>query len=156
MNKKYIVTLTNAEQKELQEIIKKYKSTSSVVLNAQIILASDVNGLGLTDEEIILRYQRKKITVERIRKKFVLHGMKIALHGLPRGPQKKRLKIDGDVEAHLIKLACSESPSGYNGWSLRLLADKAVELEYVSSISHESVRQVLKKTKPNHGNTKCG
>ena len=156
MNKKYRVTLEKAEQSMLNELISKRVSTSSIVLNAQILLASDENGLGLTDEEISKRYHRKKVTIQRIREKFVVHGIDIALKGLPRGPQKKRLKIDGDVEAHLVKLACSESPSGYNEWSLRLLADKAVELEYVPSISHESVRQVLKKMKPNHGNTKCG
>ena len=82
--------------------------------------------------------------------------MSIALNGLKRGPQKSRLKIDGDVEAHIVQIACSEVPDGYNKWTLRLLADKAVELEVVPSISHESVRQVLKKTKLNHGNMKCG
>lgn len=156
MNKKYIVSLQDSEKEMLNELISKRISTSPIVLNAQILLASDVNGLGLTDEEISKRYQRKKTTIQRIREKFVLHGIDMALKGLPRGPQKKRLKIDGEVEAHLVKLACSESPAGYNDWSLRLLADKAVELKYVPSISHESVRQVLKKMKQNHGNTKCG
>ena len=87
---------------------------------------------------------------------MLTHGLQIALNGLPRGPQRKRIKIDGDVEAHIVKLACSEEPKGYNKWTLRLLADKAVELEIIDSISHESVRQVLKKTKRNLGETKCG
>ena len=85
-----------------------------------------------------------------------MHGLSVALKGLKRGPQKSRIKIDGDVEAHIVQLACSEVPDGYNKWTLRLLADKAVELEIIPEISHESVRQVLKKTKLNLGNTKCG
>ena len=110
----------------------------------------------MTDTVIAQRYHVKPLRVQRTRQKFVLHGMSIALNGLKRGPQKSRLKIDGDVEAHIVQIACSEVPDGYNKWTLRLLADKAVELEVVPSISHESVRQVLKKTKPNHGNMKCG
>ena len=88
MNKKYRVTLEKAEQSMLNELISKRVSTSSIVLNAQILLASDENGLGLTDEEISKRYQRKKVTIQRIREKFVVHGIDIALKGLPRGPQK--------------------------------------------------------------------
>lgn len=131
----------------LTGLVKKRSPKSSVVINAQILLAANTNGLNLTDEQISKLYHKSKITVQRIREKFVMQGLKIALNGLPRGPQNKKLKIDGDVEAHVIKLACSESPDGYNEWSLRLLADRAVELKYVSSISHESVRQILKKTK---------
>ena len=130
---------------------------SSVVLNAQILLAADAEGGGgQTDEQIAGTYHASEITVRRIRQKFVLHGLGVALKGLPRGPQKRRVKIDGDVEARLSKLACSEAPKGYDNWTLRLLADKAVELGYVESISHEGVRQALKKTRPNPGSMKCG
>jgi len=147
VNKKYIVSLNDSETSMLTGLVKKRSPKSSVVVNAQILLAANTNGLNLNDEQICKLYHKSKLTVQRIREKFVMHGMQIALNGFPRGPQNKRLKIDGDVEAHIIKLACSESPDGYNEWSLRLLADKAVELKYVSSISHESVRQILKKTK---------
>jgi len=156
MNKKYIVTLSKEERLELKDLISSRSPKSSVVINAQILLAADKNTENLKDLEIVERYHISPKTVQRIREKFVLHGLQIALNGLPRGPQRKRIKIDGDVEAHIVKLACSEEPEGYNKWTLRLLADKAVELEIVPSISHESVRQVLKKTKRNLGETKCG
>lgn len=156
MNKKYIVTLTETEIEILKEIISTRSSKSSVVLNAQILLAANANKENLTDAVIAQRYHVKPLRVQRIRQKFVLHGLSIALNGLKRGPQKSRIKIDGDVEAHIVQLACSAVPDGYNKWTLRLLADKAVELEIISEISHESVRQVLKKTKRNLGNTKCG
>lgn len=156
MNKKYIVNLSEMERAELRSLISSRSPKSSVVINAQILLASDEGSANLKDAEIVTRYHVSPKTVQRIREKFVVHGLKIALKGLPRGPQRKRIKIDGDVEAHLVQLACSEEPEGYNKWTLRLLADKAVELEIVPSISHESVRQVLKKTKLNLGEMKCG
>jgi len=156
MNKKYIVNLSERERSELRGLISSRSSKSSVVINAQILLASDEGTANLKDADIVNRYHVSPKTVQRIREKFVLHGLQIALKGLPRGPQRKRIKIDGDVEAHLVQLACSEEPEGYNKWTFRLLADKAVELKIVSSISHESVRQVLKKTKLNLGEIKCG
>lgn len=156
MNKKYIVNLSEKERSELKDLISSRSSKSSVFINAQILLASDEGTANLKDSDIVERYHVSPKTVQRIREKFVLHGLQIALKGLPRGPQRTRIKIDGDVEAHLVQLACSEEPEGYNKWTLRLLADKAVELEIVSSISHESVRQVLKKTKLSLGEMKCG
>lgn len=156
MNKKYIVTLTEKEQLALKETISKRSPKSSVVLNAQILLAADTNGSNLTDTKIAETYHASAVTVQRIREKFVLQGVETALKGLPRGPQSKTIKIDGEVEAHLIQLACSEAPDGYDKWTLRLLADKAVELNYVDSISHEGVRLALKKTKSSPGGTRCG
>ena len=158
MNKKYIVTLTEVERETLKETISRRSPKSSVVLNAQILLAADAGtgGPKLSDAGISERYHASPVTVQRIREKFVLHGMETALNGLPRGPQTKTIKIDGDVEAHLARLSCSEAPEGYDKWTLRLLADKAVELNYVGSISHEGVRLALKKTKSSPGSTKCG
>lgn len=156
MNKKYIVTLTETEIEDLKKLISTRSSKSNAVLNAQILLAANANTENLADTVIAQRYHVKSFRVQRIRQRFVLHGLSTALNGLKRGPQKSRLKIDGDVEAHIIQLACSAVPDGYNKWSLRLLSDKAVELKIISEISHESVRQVLKKTKRNRGNTKCG
>lgn len=146
MNKKYIVTLTPVEQGLLKETISRRSPKSSVVLNAQILLAADINGADMTDTKIAETYHASPVTVQRIREKFVLHGVETALNGLPRGPQSRTIKIDGDVEAHLAQLSCSDVPEGYNKWTLRLLADKAVELNYVESISHEGVRLALKKT----------
>ena len=156
MNKKYIVTLTETEISHLKSLIIKRSAKSSVVLNSQILLAADARGENLPDWEISETYHVSPVTVQRIREKFVLHGIETALHGLPRGPQSVSIKIDGDVEAHIAQLACTEAPEGYNKWSLRLLADKMVSLEYVDSISHEGVRQVLKKTNLSLGNRRCG
>lgn len=150
------MTLTETEIEDLKKLISTRSSKSSVVLNAQILLAANANKENLTDTMIAQRYHVKPLRVQRTRQKFVLHGLSIALNGLKRGPQKSRLKIDGDIEAHIIQIACSEVPDGYNKWTLRLLADKAVELKVIPEISHESVRQVLKKTKLNLGNRKCG
>lgn len=156
MNKKYIVTLTEVEREMLKETITRRSPKSSVVLNAQILLAADSCASNLTDEAISERYHVSPVTVQRIREKFVLHGIEIALNGLPRGPHSRTIKIDGEVEAHLAQLSCSEPPEGYDKWTLRLLADKMVELNYVESISHEGVRLALKKTKSSPGGTKCG
>lgn len=156
MNKKYIVSLTPSEREMLKETISRRIAKSPVVLNAQILLASDTEESNLPDELISERYHVSQATVQRIREKFVLNGIETALKGLPRGPRSRSIKIDGEVEAHIAQLACSAVPEGYNKWTLRLLADKAVELKYVQSISHEGVRQVLKKTNLNLGNMKCG
>lgn len=152
MNKKYVVTLTAEEQAELQGLIQARKAKASAILNAQILLSCDRNGSNSPDELVGKTYHVSPVTVQRIREKFVLHGLEIALRGFPRGPRNKKIKLDGEVEAHLIRLACSEAPEGHNRWTLRLLADKAVELDLVSSISHEGVRQVLKKTNSSLGN----
>ncbi len=156
MNKKYIVTLTATEKEDLKQLIATRSSKSSAVLNAQILLAANADEENLPDTVIAQRYHVKSLRVQRTRQRFVLNGLSTALHGLKRGPQKSRLKIDGDVEAHIIQIACSEAPDGYNRWTLRLLATKAVELEIIPEISHESVRQVLKKTKSSLGNMRCG
>ncbi len=153
MNKKYLVSLSPEEQSELKSLIQARKIKASAVLNAQILLSCDKNGVDSTDEVVAKTYHVSPVTVQRVREKFVLHGLQIALRGLPRGPKNKAVKIDGEVEAHLVQLACSEAPEGHNRWTLRLLADKIVELQHVESISHEGVRQVLKKTKLSLGNT---
>ena len=146
MNKKYIVNLSPEEQGALKRLIQVRKIKASAILNAQILLCCDKIGPNSPDELAAKTYHVSPVTVQRVREKFVLHGLQIALRGLPRGPQNKQVKIDGEVEAHLVQLACSETPAGYNRWTLRLLADKVVELKHVESISHEGVRQVLKKT----------
>jgi transposase len=156
MNKKYLVSLTEAERASLKEKIRTRSPKSSVVLNAQILLAADTQAANLADVAIAQTYHVSPVTIQRVREKFVLHGIEIALNGLPRGPQAKTSKIDGDVEAQLVRLACSATPDGYQRWTLRLLADKVVQLNYLESISHEAVRQVLKKTKLSLGNSKCG
>ncbi len=146
MAKKYIVTLTQKEREELSSIIKKGKNAAKI-RRSHILLGADASAEGkqMTDEAISKAYSVSIRTIERLRERFVQEGFEIALKGKPADDPKPR-KIDGEVEAHLIALTRSQAPDGYKQWTLRLLADKMVELEYIDSISHESVRQVLKKT----------
>lgn len=143
----YHVDLEKQEQERLFEIIKKRKSTSEAFKRSKILLAADRNGSQQwNDEQISQQYEVSTRTVERLRKRYVADGLDVALKGKPRLNLHKRL-FDGEVESKLIALRCSKPQAGRSGWTLNLLADKMVELNYVDSISHESVRQLLKKTK---------
>lgn len=108
-----------------------------------------------TDERIAESYHVSVRTVERLRRRFVEEGFEVALYGKKREPVKEKV-FDGQVEAHLVALRCSEPPEGFARWSLRLLAEQMVELDYVESISHESVRQLLKKTNSSPGESRVG
>jgi transposase len=138
--KKYIVELSDEERAELHELTSKGKQAARKMKRAQILLKSDE---GWKDKEIIKALNTSRSTVERARKRFVEGGLEKALNEDPR-PGAKR-KLDGRDEAHLIALVCSEPPEDHDHWALRLLADKLVELGVVKTISHETVRQYLKK-----------
>ena len=145
--KKYIVTLTEDERKSLSDLTVKGKQKSQKILNALILLGSDIGEYqteGSTNEEIarVLHISMRKI--DRVKKRFVEGGLDSALEKRL-GTRIYAKKTDGDFEAHLVALSCNEPPDGFARWSLRLLADKVVELKYIDSISHESVRQILKK-----------
>jgi hypothetical protein len=145
--KKYKITLTPEEIKELKGLTQKGKQNTRVIKNALILLNADESeyGKGKKDEEIADFLQVTVRTIENIRRRFVEDSFEAALYGRPREREYDN-KVDGDAEAHLIALSCSNPPKGFSRWSLRLLADKMVELKYVDSISHETVRRVLKKT----------
>jgi hypothetical protein len=152
--KKYIVTLTKDERELLGELIAKGKHRSQKILNALILLGCDEGEYQekrSTNEELsnVLYISMRKI--DRVKKKFVLEGLDIALNG-KKGSRVYAKKVDGDFEAHLIALSCSEPPKGFARWSLRLLADRVIELEYIDNISHETIRRILKKTNSNPGN----
>jgi len=155
---KYKVTLTNEERTELQEIVRKGKHRSQKILNALILLNCD-DGPYQTDraknEDIarILNISMRKI--DRTKRTFVENGLQIALDGT-KGQREYAKKADGDFEAHLVALSCSKPPEGFSRWSLRLLADRMVDLEYVDNISYETVRRVLKKTKSSRGVNSAG
>ena len=156
--KKYIVTLTKDERRELIELTSKGKHRSQKILNALILLACDEGEFQKkrsTNKQIakVLNISMKKI--DRIKKRFVEDGVDIALNGR-KGSRIYKKKADGDFEAHLVALSCSDPPEGFSRWSLRLLADKVVELDYIDNISHETIRRVLKKTKSNLGSEKGG
>lgn len=150
MAKKYRVILSEQEQAQLKGLIKKRSEKSVQVKRSYILLAADENGEHLTDEQISSRYRAGVRTIERLRERFVLEGLVAALQGKKQQVCKEKV-FDGRIEAQLIALRCSTPPSGYQQWSMRLLAQQMVELEYVEHMSHESVRQVLKKTNLNLG-----
>jgi hypothetical protein len=139
--KKYIVKLTEEERQSLLELSSRGEVRARTMKRAQILLKADE---GLKDADIVSGLNTSRPTVERIRKRFVKGNVEKALYDDPRPGSK--MKLDGRAEAQLIALACSEAPDGHATWTLRLLADKLVELGVVEGISHETVRQYLKKT----------
>jgi transposase len=151
-NKHYVVTLTAAERSSLQSMIAKGKVAAKTRLHAQILLKADAGpeGEAWTDQRISEAFDVGCRTVERLRQRFVEDGLEAAL---ARKPQQNRIprKIDGAAEAHLIATACAKPPAGRNRWTLKLLADRLVQLELVDSVSTETVRRTLKKTKSSRG-----
>jgi len=147
MKKKYIVTLTEEERRMLQEMLSRGKAAARKLAHARILLKADVStgGPGWNDEQIAEGLEVGRATVERVRKEFVEEGFEAGLERRKPRRQYQR-KLDGDAEAHLIALACSPAPEGRSRWTLRLLADRMVQLEQVDHLSHATVRAVLKKT----------
>ena len=143
----YRVTLTEQEREELLKIIKKGKHTSQTYRNAYILLNADIGEYSdkMTNDQISKVLKVGMRTIDRVKKRFVEEGFESCLVR-KRSSRKYERKIDGEVEAHLLSISCGEPPKGFSRWSLRLLADKMVELNYVENISHESVRTLLKKT----------
>jgi hypothetical protein len=145
-SKKYRVTLTDDEREALKLLIEKRSEKALPVKRAYLLLAADEHGeKGWTDAQICDTYHVGVRTVERLRQRFVEEGFEIAVWGKKREVFKDKI-LDGKVEGYLVALRCSSPPSGYAKWSLRLLADRMVSLDYAEHISHESVRQMLKKT----------
>jgi hypothetical protein len=150
---KYRFSLTEEERCELKAIVAKGKHNSQKVISALILLNYDEDAswqrtLGEQDIANVLKCSAMKI--HRTKQRFVEEGMDIALNG-HKGERIYKRKADGDLEAHLVALSCSDPPEGQAQWSLRLLADKVVELGYVESISYETIRRVLKKTRSSPG-----
>jgi transposase len=156
--KKHIVTLSEEERAALGELTSKGKHKSQQILDALILLGCDEGGFQTkrsTNDEIARVLNTSMRKIDRVKKRFVEEGLEIALNRR-KGSRIYVKKADGDFEAHLVALSCSKPPEGFARWSLRLLADKVVELSYIDSISHEAVRRVLKKTKSNLGNASVG
>jgi hypothetical protein len=144
---KYKVTLTKQERGELLLMTRGGKHSSKKVIHALILLNCDEGKFSdkVRNEDITHVLKIGSRTIDRVKKKFVEQGMEAALENSPTTRVYDK-KADGDVEAHLIALSCSKPPKGFSRWSLRLLADKMVEMQYVNDISYETVRRVLKKT----------
>ena len=152
MNKKYVVTLTEEERGRLRGLVSSGKASARKLTHARILLQADSSegGRGWSDERICEGLGIGLSTVERVRKRFVEEGLETALEARPSRRVYQR-KLDGEGEAHLIALACSQPPEGPGRWTLRLLADRMVALEYVDALSPETVRCTLKKTSSNRG-----
>ena len=152
MKKKYIVTLTQEERQMLQEMLARGKAAARKLTHARILLKADAtpDGPGWNDEAIADGVEVGRATVERVRKEFVEEGLEAALER--RQPRRQyRRKLDGDGEAHLVAIACQKPPEGRSRWTLQLLADRMVQLEYVDEISYQTVRRTLKKTNSSPG-----
>jgi transposase len=145
--KRYKVTLSSEERLHLQSLISKGKSAAQKLRRARILLKADESpgSPAWIDEQISKAVEVNISTVEKTRQAFVEEGMEAALNR-KKPSRLGHQKFDGVKEAHLITLACSTAPEGRQRWTLQLLADKMVELKHFDSISHEAVRQVLKKT----------
>lgn len=146
MQKKYIVRLTEEERQACQEVIKKLKGTSEKVRRAQILLKADADGPNWTDQKIAEAFSCRTKTVENIRQRLVQQGFEQTLERKKPPSTAANKLLDGEQEAKLIATRLGPAPKGYANWTLRLLARKVVELGIVGSISHETVRQTLKKT----------
>lgn len=152
MKKKYIVTLTDEERQRLQEMLSRGKAAARKLMHARILLKADAapGGPDWPDGRIAEALDIGQATVERVRKEFVEEGLEAALER--RKPRRVyERKLDGDGEAHLVALACQEPPEGRSRWTLRLLADRMVALEYVDQLSYQTVRRTLKKTRSSLG-----
>ena len=152
MPKRYVVTLTDEEREQLTALVTKGKAAARALIHARVLLKADQSpgSPAWTDERIREALDIGLCTVMRVRERFVEEGLEAALR--PRTPAKPRpRKLDGHREAQLITLACSEAPAGRGRWTLRLLADRLVELGCVDALSHETVRRTLKKTRSSRG-----
>lgn len=155
--KKYIVSLTPEERYELEQWVNTGKAPAYKVNHARILLKADTQqrGGGWQDAAISQALDLSVATIERVRQRFVEQGLTAALER-KQSSQRRAQTFDGEQEAHLIALTCSDPPPGRNRWSLRLLAEQMVCLEYVEAVSHETVRQTLKKTNSSLGSTNPG
>ena len=150
MPKKYRVTLTVEEREELERLLSRGKADVRCLKHAQILLKADETegGPGWSDERIAEAFGAGVATVERVRQRFVEEGLQAALRPYRTGTRTYERKLDGAQEAQLIALACQAPPEGRARWTLRLLAQRMVELAYVDTLSYETVRQTLKKECP--------
>lgn len=147
MRKKYIVRLTDSERATLTAVVKKLNGSSQKVRRAQILLKADADGPAWTDAKIAEAIGCRTKTVENLRERLVTQGLEPTLNGKAREVPPRAKVLDGAQEAQVIAMRLGPPPEGFATWSLRLLAEQVVALEIVDSISHETVRQTLKKTR---------
>jgi transposase len=160
MKKKYLVKLTEGERERLLKLVSAGMAPARMLNRARVLLKADVgehvgDRPAFTDRQIAEMLETSEATVGRVRERFCRQGLDAALERSAPDRVYER-SLDGRAEARLIALACSEAPEGRDRWSMRLLADKAVELRIVESVSHETVRKTLKKTNCVHTSSKGG
>lgn len=143
---KYIIELNETERKILMDIVKKGNSPARTIMRANILLASDRGNKYMTVAEIAATFNTTPTTVHNVRTSYVNRGLEATINRKKRETPPVPAKVTGDIEARIIALACGEPPEGYSRWSVRLIAEKCVELNYIDSISHMTVSRILKKT----------
>lgn len=149
MNTKYLVELSDEQRQRLEKITSSGRYTARQIRRAQILLKSDPK-VNWSYEQIAEAFDVSAVTIAKVRKAFVEHGLEVALQR-KKPDREYEHSLDGEGEAHLIALACSQPPAGRTYWSLRLLRDRFVKLGHLDSISHETIRRVLKKTNSSPG-----
>ena len=154
--KKYLIQLTAEERRQLKEVITKGKAPAYKIRHANILLLADSNGSDWPDGRVAEALSVNINTVGRIRNRFSEQGLAMALERKKQAYPSRPLKFDGEAEARLIAISCSQPPQGYSHWTLKLLADRAMELEIVDSVCPETVRQTLKKTNSSRTSNRCG
>lgn len=156
---KYKITLQAEEREQLEAMTSKGTHAARKLINARILLNCDESARGQakrrSSQEIAQVLQVSARKIDRVKRRFIEEGFEMALNGQP-GHRSHEKVVDGDIEARLVALSCSEPPAGRVRWTLRLLAQKAVELQYVEAVSHETVRQRLKKTNSSRGRKFAG
>ena len=157
MGQKYKVVLSSDERKMLLNLINQGKANKEKLNRARILLKADCGEEGehWEDKQIAEAFYVSKMTVDRTRKSLVEEGLEATLNRKPHKDTRRRI-IQGEEEAYLVALTCGEPPAGQSRWTLRLLADEMIKLEYVDTISHETVRTALKKTNLSLGSEKSG
>jgi hypothetical protein len=157
MNIKYRVTLTAEEREHLLRIVSKGKTEGYRIRHANVLLAVDAidENRDWTDKAIAKAYHTTEKSVGNLRRRFVEKGLEAAL-GREKRATAPKIKIDGETEARIVALTCTDAPDGHARWSLRLLADKVVELGIMESVSHTAIGDCLKKTRLSHGYRSSG
>jgi len=145
MAKIYVVRLTRAEREVLTGLLNKQRVSAQKLRRARMLLKADAEGPAWTDAKIAEAFDGRTRSVESLRERLVTEGFEVALHGKPKSRVRGKV-LDGEQEAKIIALRLGQPPKGFANWTLRLLAEQAVALEIVESVSHETLRRTLKKT----------
>lgn len=148
MRMKYVVELTDEQRHGLERLVNRGRESARKITRARILLKADE---GEADEEIAQALGVGLATVGRVRKRFAEGGPDVAVERRPQPPRPQKRKLDGEAEAKLIMLACSKAPDGHEHWTLDLLAERMVKLNYVPAVSRDTVARALKKTRPSRG-----